>query len=732
MLIELHGQLERITYCNEENHYTIAKIKAKGFSHLVTVVGNLVSISPGTELKLSGAWEHHPKYGEQFKIASYETVVPATIDGIERYLGSGLIKGIGPVMAKRLVGMFGLQTLDIIETDIRRLKEVDGIGDKRIDIIRTAWADQKEIRQVMIFLQGHNVSTAYAAKVYKRYGKESINVVAANPYRLADDIHGIGFLIADSIAEKVGIPKDSELRAQAGILYVLKQLAEDGHVFYPYGPLLEECRKILGLEQKPIAQALANIALKKRVIIEDLNDAIITENNKAVYLTEFHVEETGVARYLATLLVAEKKPLGIDHANAIAWAQEGLHLELSQQQIEATREALDRKVMVITGGPGTGKTTLINTITRIYRKCGQRVLLAAPTGRAAKKMSEATGYEAKTIHRLLEFSPKDRGFKKNDLNKLDADLIVVDEASMIDTHLLYYLLKAVPIHATVIFVGDVDQLPSVGAGNVLKDMIDSGRIMTVMLHEIFRQAQESSIIMNAHKVNTGAFPVFSSDRNNLQDFYFVQMDDPEKTVGLIVHMCKNRIPERFGFDPVEDIQVLTPMHRGIAGAVNLNAELQKELNPSTHQLTRGSITLKTGDKVMQIANNYDKDVYNGDIGKIISINPEDQEVTVSYEKRPVAYEYAELDEIVLAYAVTVHKSQGSEYPAVVMPLLTQHYMLLQRNLLYTAITRGKKLVVIIGTKKALAIAIKNNKTQMRYTRLQYRLRNMETSSSVEV
>jgi exodeoxyribonuclease V alpha subunit len=731
MLIELHGQLERITYCNEENHYTIAKIKAKGYSHLVTVVGNLVSVSLGTELKLSGTWEHHPKYGEQFKIASYETVVPATIDGIERYLGSGLIKGIGPVMAKRLVGMFGLQTLDIIETDIKRLKEVDGIGNKRIDIIRTAWADQKEIRQVMIFLQGHNVSTAYAAKVYKRYGKESINVVAANPYRLADDIHGIGFLIADSIAEKVGIPKDSELRAQAGILYVLKQLSEDGHVFYPYSPLLAECGKILGLEHKPIAQALAKIALEKRVIIEDLNDVAITENNKAVYLAEFHVAETGVAQYLATLLVAIKNPLGIDHEKAIAWAQEGLHLELSQQQIEATREALDRKVMVITGGPGTGKTTLINTITRIYRKCGQRVMLAAPTGRAAKKMSEATGYEAKTIHRLLEFSPKDRGFKKNDLNKLDADLIVVDEASMIDTHLLYYLLKAVPLHATVIFVGDVDQLPSVGAGNVLKDMIDSGRIITVMLHEIFRQAQESSIIMNAHKVNTGAFPVFSSDRNNLQDFYFVQMDDPEKAVGLIVHMCKNRIPERFGFDPVEDIQVLTPMHRGIAGAVNLNAELQKELNPSSHQLTRGSITLKTGDKVMQIANNYDKDVYNGDIGKIISINPEDQEVTVSYEKRPVAYEYAELDEIVLAYAVTVHKSQGSEYPAVVMPLLTQHYMLLQRNLLYTAITRGKKLVVIIGTKKALAIAIKNNKTQMRYTRLQHRLRNTHNASTAK-
>jgi exodeoxyribonuclease V alpha subunit len=731
MLIELHGQLERITYYNEENHYTIAKVKAKGHSHLVTVVGNLISVTLGTELKLFGTWKYHPKYGEQFKISSYEIVVPATLNGIERYLGSGLIKGIGPVMAKRLVVMFGLQTLDIIETDIGRLKEVDGIGDKRIDMIRTAWAEQKEIRQVMVFLQGHDVSTAYAAKVYKRYGKESINIVKANPYRLADDIHGIGFLTADSIADRIGIPKDSELRAKAGILYVLKQLAEDGHVFYPYNPLLEECRKILGLEHKPIAQALAKIALEKRIIIEELNGAEITENNKAVYLTEFHIAETGIAQYLATLLALSKKPVELDHAKAIAWAQEELQIELAPQQKEAIREALDKKVLVITGGPGTGKTTLINTITRICRKCGQNVLLAAPTGRAAKKMSEATGYEAKTIHRLLEFSPKYRGFKKNDLNKLDADLIVIDEASMVDTHLMYYLLKAVPLHATVILVGDVDQLPSVGAGNVLKDMIDSGSIVIVMLHEIFRQARESSIIVNAHKVNRGELPAVSSDRKNLQDFYFVQMDDPEKAVELIVHMCKNRIPERFGFDPIEDIQVLTPMHRGIAGAVNLNAELQKELNPSIHQLTRGSITIKTGDKVMQIANNYDKDVYNGDIGKIISINTEDQEVTVSYDKRPVVYEYADLDEIVLAYAVTVHKSQGSEYPAVVMPLLTQHFMLLQRNLLYTAITRGKKLVVIIGTKKALAIAIKNNKPRMRYTRLQYRLRNAHNASSAK-
>lgn len=713
MLIELQGQLERITYFNEENHYTIAKLKVQGQKHLVTIVGNLISVSPGEVLKLKGTWDIHPKYGEQFKIASYETVVPATVKGIERYLGSGLVKGIGPVMAKRLVSKFGVGTLDIIETDIGRLKEVEGIGDKRLDMIKTAWSEQKDIRDVMLFLQGHEVSSAYAAKIYKQYGRESIKVVKENPYRLATDIFGVGFLTADKIAGKLGIPKDSQIRAEAGILYVLRKLSEEGHVYYPYEPLIDECKKILDIDGDIIINALKNIASEKRIIIEE----------GYVYLAEFYISEVGIAKYLKTILHTPKNLIRFDKDKTIEQVQKELNIVLADNQIKAIKESLDKKIMVITGGPGTGKTTIINAIIRIYRRSGQGVMLAAPTGRAAKRMSEATGYEAKTIHRLLEYSPKNGGFKKNEGDRLDSDLIVIDEASMVDTILMYHLLKAIPESATLILVGDVDQLPSVGAGNVLKDIIDSQIVPTVKLNEIFRQSRESLIIVNAHKINRGDFPILTSEREKTQDFYFIELEEPEKVSAMILNMCKNRIPEKFGYDPVNDIQVLTPMHRGIVGASNLNAELQKHLNHSTDELARGGKVFKKGDKVMQIRNNYDKDIYNGDIGRIATINREEQEVIVDYDGRLIAYDFTDLDEIILAYAVSVHKSQGSEYPAVVLPLLTQHYMLLQRNLLYTAITRGKKLVVIIGTKKALAIAIKNNKPQLRYTNLKNRLRN---------
>ena len=711
MSIELQGQLERITYHNEENHYTIAKLKVKGQRDLVTIVGCLVSMTPGEVLRLKGDWASHPKYGEQFKVVSYETVTPATVKGIERYLGSGLIKGIGPVMAKRLVNKFGLETLEIIEKSVGRLKEVEGIGEKRIDMISTAWAEQKEVRDVMLFLQGHEVSSTYAAKIYRQYGKESIRVVKENPFRLADDIFGIGFLTADKIAGNLGIPKDSEMRAEAGILYVLRKLADEGHVYYPHAELIEEARKILDIDTSIITSALGRVASEKRVVIED----------KAVYLSELYAAEVGVAVSLKAVLAAAKSLIRFDRDAAIKGVQEELKITLAEKQIQAVRESLDKKVMVITGGPGTGKTTIINAILRIYRRAGQRVLLAAPTGRAAKRMSEATGFEAKTIHRLLEFSPKDNGFRKNEQDRLDADLIIIDEASMVDTILMHHLSRAVRPETTLILVGDIDQLPSVGAGNVLKDIIDSGRIPTVRLNEIFRQAKESMIIINAHRINNGEFPYITADKEKLQDFYFVELEEPEKVLEMIVHMCRNRIPERFGFHPLDDIQVLTPMHRGIVGASSLNAALQKELNGSPDGLQRGGRIFKTGDKVMQIRNNYDKDVYNGDIGRIISIDKEAQEVTVSFDAKRVDYDFSDLDEIVLAYAVSVHKSQGSEYPVVVMPLLTQHYLLLQRNLLYTAITRGKRLVVIIGTKKALGIAIRNNKQQLRYTRLKERL-----------
>lgn len=726
MVTEIKGQVERITYRNEDNSFTIAKMKVGGRHDLVTVVGNLLSVSPGEVLKLKGEWHNHPKFGEQFKISSYESVVPATVKGIERYLGSGLIKGIGPVMAKRLVDKFALETLTVIESDIKRLHEVEGIGEKRIEMIKKAWDDQKEIREVMLFLQGHEVSPAYGAKIYKQYGKESIKVVQKNPYRLATDIFGIGFITADKIAEKLGISKESQIRAEAGILYVLHQLSEDGHVYYPYEPLVEECRKILGLEREIIVKAFGTIAEDKKIIIEDLNTEEFKENNKAVYLAKFHVCEVGAASKLKTLMQFPKQLRAFNRDKALEWVQGELKIQLAENQIRAVKEALEKKVMVVTGGPGTGKTTIINSIIRIYKRLGQKVLLAAPTGRAAKRMQEATGHEAKTIHRLLEFSPKEGKFKRDEDNPLGADLIVIDEGSMVDTILMYQFLRAVPKEATLIFVGDVDQLPSVGAGNVLKDTIDSGSIPTVRLTDIFRQAKESMIIVNAHRVNSGEMPVVEHHGSHPQDFFFFQIEEPEKALEKIIELCREKIPQRFGYRPIEDIQVLTPMHRGVVGASNLNTELQKSLNPSTDELVRGGKTLKVGDKVMQIRNNYDKEVFNGDIGRVTMIDREEQEVVVNYDGRAVPYEYPDLDEIVLAYAVSVHKSQGSEYPVVVIPILTLHYMLLQRNLLYTGITRGKKMVVLVGTKKAVAIAIKNNKPQMRHTRLMERLRQINS------
>jgi exodeoxyribonuclease V alpha subunit len=721
MFIEINGQIERVTYYNEENGFTIAKMKVAGRHDLVTVVGNLLSVNAGEVLKLKGEWHNHPKFGEQLKIISYESVVPATVKGIEKYLGSGLIKGIGPVMAKRLVAKFGLETLSVIETESKQLSEVEGIGAKRIEMIKKAWDDQKEIRDVMVFLQGHGVSPTYAAKIYKQYAKESITTVQNNPYKLATDIFGIGFITADKIAGQLGISRESQIRAEAGILYVLHTLSDEGHVYYPYEPLVEECKKILGVERDTIVKAFAKISFDNKIVIEDLNKETVKENNKAVYLANFYVCEVGIAAGLKALIRSPKKLRSVDGQRALEWVQAESKIELAENQKQAVREAIDKKVIVITGGPGTGKTTIINSIIKIYIKLGQRVLLSAPTGRAAKRMSEATGYDSKTIHRLLEFSPKEGGFKRDEKNPLDADLIVIDETSMVDTLLMYQFLKAIPKDATLIMVGDVDQLPSVGAGSVLKDIINSGCIPTVRLNEIFRQAKESLIIINAHRVNNGQMPTVEVSGDSIQDFYFFIIEEPENVAEKIIELCSEKIPQKFGFKSIEDIQVLTPMHRGTVGASNLNAQLQKHLNSSTYELVRGGLVLKVGDKVMQIRNNYDKEVFNGDIGRIDKIDREEQEIIVNYDGQMVSYEYSELDEIVLAYAVSVHKSQGSEYPVVVMPVLTQHYMLLQRNLLYTAITRGKQLVVLVGTKKAVSIAIRNNKPQNRYTLLKERL-----------
>jgi exodeoxyribonuclease V alpha subunit len=722
-LSDLEGQIERVTYCNEETGYCVLQIRIRGRRELTTVVGSIMNPIPGEIIKMQGEWATHLKYGQQFKAAHYQCTTPTTVFGIEKYLGSGLIKGIGPVMAKRIVKKFKEETLDIIETSIKRLTEVPGIGEKRIAMIREAWIEQKEIRSVMIFLQSHGVSSGYASRIYKQYGQMSIKVVQENPYRLAMDIVGIGFVTADKIAGKLGFPPDSELRAEAGIIYVLHELADEGHVCFPYEAFMEQCRQILGIDQTIIEKVIAAVATRGDIVVEGSTvvDESFGADRRAVYLAGYYTAEIQLTARLKELLAAPKAARQIDAEIAIHWAQEKFAITFAPKQIEAIRSAATRKVLVITGGPGTGKTTIINAILKIYSAIKTRIILAAPTGRAAKRMAETTGHEAKTIHRLLEYSIQKRGFQRDGSNPLEGHLLIVDEASMIDTVLMHYLLKALPREATLILVGDVNQLPSVGPGNCLKDVIDSSVIPVVELNEIFRQAKESAIIVNAHRINEGMMPQFKPAEDKLEDFYFVEMEDPQKVLEMIVLLVKNRIPTRFGLDAVDDIQVLTPMHRGVIGTANLNVELQKVLNPGEEGVYRGGQNFRVGDKVMQIRNNYDKEVYNGDIGRISRFDDELQEVAVLMDSREVLYDYSDLDELVLAYAVSVHKAQGSEYPAVVIPVLTQHYLLLQRNLIYTAVTRGKKLVVLVGTKKALAIAVKNNQTQKRFTLLKQRL-----------
>ncbi|NLY11395.1 MAG: ATP-dependent RecD-like DNA helicase [Firmicutes bacterium] len=729
-MVDLQGQIERVTYHNEENNYAVVRLKVSGRQTLVTVTGNIINPTPGEVVQLRGEWVNHPKYGEQFKAVYCNSIMPASLTGIEKYLGSGLIKGIGPVMAKRIVKKFKTDTLDIIENDIERLQEVEGIGQVRIKMIKQAWEEQKEIRSVMMFLQAHGVSVAYASKIYKQYQDRAIEVVTQNPYQLARDIFGIGFITADKIAEKLGFAKDSDVRVEAGILYVLHQLAEDGHVCYPLSQLIDECVKVLEVDRELVTRSLTKTRAEGQVIVEELSleDKMLygLEENSLVYLAQYHVCETSIAARLA--MFAQQKDFlpEIDCSSAVEWVEKQLAIKLAPKQKEAIEQAVTNKVMVITGGPGTGKTTIINAILKVLAAKRLKVLLAAPTGRAAKRMNEATGHEAKTIHRLLEYSMQKGGFQRDDRNPLKCDFLIIDEASMIDTILMHHLLKAVPLHAHIVFVGDVNQLPSVGAGSVFNDIIQSGVIPVVELNEIFRQAKQSTIVVNAHRINSGEFPYLRPTSNSLNDFYFIEKEDPNEALQTILYLVNERIPKRFGFNPIDDVQVLTPMHRGVIGAGNLNLELQNALNHQKEYVARGGITFKKGDKVMQIRNNYDKDVFNGDIGRIVRIDSEEQEVTINFDGRYVNYDYSNLDEVVLAYAISVHKSQGSEYPVVVIPVLTQHFIMLQRNLIYTGVTRGKKLVIIVGTKKAMAIAVKNNKTQKRYTLLNARLQKRIT------
>ncbi len=721
-MTELSGQIKRITYQNEETGYTVAKIRVSGQRDLVNVVGNIVGPNPGETLEIEGEWVMHPKFGRQFKANNYKTVVPSTVNGIRKYLGSGLIRGVGPVMAERIVNKFGEKALEIIENCIEKLSDVEGIGQKRIRMIEAAWEEQKDIRDVMLFLQSYGVSTGYASKIFRRYKNSAISLMKKNPYRVATDIPGIGFLTADGIAEKLGFSKDSPERIRAGVVYMLNQFADEGHVYYPYDPLISECRKILRVDREAILSAINDIHAEKKIIIEGLGNSFQKSGKvgDAVFLEKYHIYETVISRRLKSLLRAAKSIREIQAERAITWVQEHLDIILADKQVDAVRNAIQNKMLIITGGPGTGKTTIINAVLKIYNRLKVKALLAAPTGRAAKRMSETTGCEAKTIHRLLEFSMTYGGFQRNRDNQLESDLLILDEASMIDTVLMYHLLCAVPDHTTMIMVGDVYQLPAVGPGNVLKDIIASGAVPVIHLKEIFRQARESSIIVNAHRVNNGEM-LPEETYGSSEDFYFIEQEDPERALAIILELVSSRIPKRFGLNPIDDIQVLTPMHRGVTGAGNLNLELQKVLNPGKSGIIPEPHAFRINDKVMQIKNNYDKEVFNGDIGRVISIHPIKQEAVISFDNKEVVYDFSELDEIILSYAVTVHKSQGSEYPAVVIPILTQHYILLQRNLIYTAMTRGKQLVVIVGARKALAMGIKNDKPRKRYTGLQYRL-----------
>ncbi len=712
----LEGVLERIVFSNEENAWTVARLTVTGQRDLVTAVGNLLGVQPGENLRLTGSWINDPKYGKQFRVTSYATVAPATVTGIEKYLGSGLIRGIGKVMAARLVAAFGLETLDVIDHHPERLVEVEGIGPKRSRDILRAWEEQREIKEVMVFLQSHGVSTHYAIKIYKAYGPRATELVRENPYRLATDIYGIGFKTADKIAAALGVPPTAPQRIEAGSLYLLGQGADRGHVYLPRKALLEEAEKLLGTPPALVEQAIAALAETEQIVVQNL----ASPEEQAVFLRSLYMAESSVADRIRALLIQPPLPLEIDVDRALDWFEKGERIELARQQRQAIRAGLTRKVLVITGGPGTGKTTLVRGLVKILEKKKQKVLLAAPTGRAAKRLAEATGAEATTLHRLLELNPKTRQFDRNREHPLSCDLLIVDEASMLDTVLAHHVLRAVPDHGRLILVGDVDQLPSVGPGRVLADLIRSDAVEVVRLSEIFRQAERSLIVVNAHRVNQGMMPILESVDSD-GDFFFFERAAPEDLVETIAQLVSRRIPAKFGFDPVEQIQVLTPMNRGPLGTESLNAVLRELLNPQGVQVTRGGQTLRVGDKVMQVRNNYDLEVFNGDIGRIAAIDEEEQLVTVALDGREVVYDHGSLDELVLAYACSIHKSQGSEYPCVVIPLHTTHYVMLQRNLLYTALTRAKRLAILVGEERALRIAVGNRRVRARFTRLAERL-----------
>ena len=757
----LRGIIERITYHNEENGYTVAQLTPDGASYTVPVIGNMLGLNVGESVLLTGAWVAHAEYGRQFKVDQVRTVLPATIAGLEKYLGSGLIKGIGPVTAKRIVRKFGLDTLNVIEEQPARLHEVLGVGRMRVDLITRAWAEQRQIKEVMIFLQSHNVSTGLAVKIYKQYGDDAVEIVKTDPYRLAREVYGIGFVTADKIARELGIAADAPERVAAGVAYVLGQAADDGSVYLPATELATRAAELLGVNAALALDGIAALRESEQVWVEDgrAAGATLLAEERPVYLIPFYYGEIGVTNRLRRLIdVPEDRLAAFQVFNwpaafaALAHQPAGeaalSRVALTPQQMQAVQAALTCRVTVLTGGPGTGKTTCTRSVLRLAEAAGARVVLASPTGRAAKRLAETTGRPAKTIHRLLEFKPAEGfAFQRNEENPLEADLVIVDEASMLDLLLTNHLLKAIPSGAHLLLVGDVDQLPSVGAGDVLHDVIEAieaeakdkvkaevkvevkasststlaSTSAVIRLDTIFRQPEGSYIITNAHRINRGEIPLL--DNRNATDFFLFREEDPAKAADLVVEIVAERIPRKFGLRP-DEVQVLSPMHRAEIGVAALNTRLQAALNPPQPGLAErqmGGRPYRTGDRVMQIRNNYDKEVYNGDMGRILAVNLEDQSVSVKMDERTVLYDFLELDELVHAYAVSVHKAQGSEFPAVVIPLLTTHYMMLQRNLLYTAVTRAQKLVVLVGSPRAISIAVGSNRAKERYSGLAERL-----------
>jgi exodeoxyribonuclease V alpha subunit len=723
----LDGSVERITYYNEDTSYCVLRLRPHQFrlgggDQLITVVGTMPEVQPGESVRLLGAWTTHPKHGRQFRAENVTQIRPASAEAIRRYLGSGLIKGVGPVTARKIVDFFGNETLDILDRAPSRVLEVPGVGKHRAGLIAEAWAEQQHIKEVMLFLQGHGIQTGLAVKIYKQYGNESIPVVSRDPYRLARDIRGIGFRTADKIAQDLGLPHDSPNRIAAGIIFALNEASNDGHVFLPRDHMVETAAEMLELETDAVEASIERLRSQGELFSEIVPDNLAQV--EAIYIPPMYYSEKGAAARLRTLRDHDGSRLaGLLWDKILAQGPDGGPVALTPQQQDAVRQALTHKISVLTGGPGTGKTTTLRAVITALERARKHFMLASPTGRAAKRLSEATGHSARTIHRMLGYSPGEHAFLYNEDNPLDTDMLVIDEASMIDLNLFYNLLKALNPDTHLLLVGDVDQLPSVGAGNVLHDVIRSGVGPVTRLNVIFRQAETSQIIANAHRINQGEMPAYARDTSG--DFFLFPVDDPQAGAELLVNIVQERIPRQFGFDPLRDIQVLSPMYRGPVGVAALNDVLQATLNPQTGRIAERRLSgrvFRKGDKVIQTRNNYDKDVFNGDIGRVHSLNMTDQQIIVTIDDRLVKYDWSETDDLTHAYCISVHRSQGSEYPCVVIPVVTQHYMLLQRNLLYTAVTRARQLVVLVGTQRAIAIAVKNDQVAKRWSALDWRIK----------